>query len=39
VDNDNNPAITVIGAATNDITIRASGMSVGAQGYEFGFAF
>ena len=39
IDNDNNPAVTVIGAATNDITIRFSGMSVGSQGYELGFNF
>ena len=39
IDNDNNPASTVIGATTNDITIRFSGMSVGAQGYELGFNF
>jgi hypothetical protein len=39
IDNDNNPASTVVGATTNDITIRFSGMSVGSQGYELGFNF
>lgn len=38
VDNDNNPAVTVIGAGSNDITVRLSGMSVGAQGYGLDFS-
>ena len=37
IDNDNNPALTCIGASSNDVVIRASGMSVGAQGYLLSF--
>lgn len=38
IDQDNNPACMVIGAASNDLTIRLSGMSVGAQGYGVDFS-
>jgi len=38
IDNDNNPALTVIGASSNDIVIRASGMSIGGQGYLLSFS-
>ena len=33
IDSDNNPAMMVIGAASNDLVLRFSGMSVGSQGY------
>ena len=32
IDNDNNPAVMVIGASSNDLVIRLSGASVGSQG-------
>jgi hypothetical protein len=38
IDTDNNPALTCIGASSNDIVIRASGMSVGGQGYLLSFS-
>jgi hypothetical protein len=38
IDTDNNPALTCIGASSNDVVIRASGMSVGAQGYLLSFS-
>lgn len=38
IDTDNNPAVMAIGASSNDLVIRASGMSVGAQGYLLSFS-
>lgn len=38
IDTDNNPALSCIGASSNDVVIRASGMSVGAQGYLLSFS-
>lgn len=38
IDNDNNPAVSVIAASSNDVTIRLSGASIGAQGYLLSFS-
>lgn len=37
LDIDNTPAISVVGASSNDIIIRVGGLSVGGQGYHLKF--
>lgn len=37
VDNDNNPLVSVVDVSGNDVTIRVSGLSIGAQGFLLSF--